>query len=227
MRILFVEDEVKISDAVAYMMRQQHMDVDVAGDGDEGLYLAEKGIYDVIILDVMLPGKTGLEILRSLRQKGDITPVLLLTALDSVQDRVQGLDYGADDYLGKPFAMPELLARVRALSRRLQSAYMLDTLKIGNVELLVDRLQMKVNEEEIKLSFKETQVMEMFMRNPGRVFHKEQILERVWGYDNDVVENNVEIYIHYLRKKLGNTSTVRIQTVRGVGYSLEATEIAK
>lgn len=227
MRILMVEDEVKISDAVAHIMKQNGMQVDVAGDGDEGLILADKRIYDVIILDIMLPGVSGLDILTHLRQQEDYTPVLLLTARDAVHDRVKGLDTGADDYLVKPFAMSELLARVRVLARRLQTTYVSNNLQIGNVGLLVDKLMMEIDGEEVKLSFKEAQVMEMFMRNPGRVFNKEQIMERVWGYENYVVENNVEIHIHNLRKKLGDRATARIETVRGVGYTLEAIKIAE
>ena len=223
MRVLLVEDEPKVSEAVAHVMRQNQFQVDVAADGEEGLILAEKGIYDVIVLDIMLPGMSGLEILTSLRLKGEICPIMLLTARDSVPDRVQGLERGADDYLVKPFAMAEFIARVKALSRRIQSAYISNNiLSIGNIELNTDKLLLQVNKSPVTLTFKETQIMEIFMRNPDQVFTKEHIIERVWGYDNYVVENNVEIYIHHLRKKLGEGSGVRIKTIRGVGYSLEA-----
>jgi DNA-binding response OmpR family regulator len=221
-----VEDESKVSSAVAHVLKKSQIQVDVAADGEEGLIMAESGIYDVLVLDIMLPGLSGLEILQTIRKKGDVTPVLLLTARDSIKDRVKGLDCGADDYLVKPFALPELLARIKALSRRQQLIFIDNNLRIGNIELIADRLLMQVEDQEIKLSFKEAQVMEMFMRNPGRVFTREYIMERIWGFNNYVQDNNVEIYIHYLRKKMGQKATASIVTVRGVGYMLKEKENA-
>ncbi len=226
MRVLMVEDESKVSSAVAHVLKKSQIQVDVAADGEEGLIMAESGIYDVLVLDIMLPGLSGLEILQTIRKKGDVTPVLLLTARDSIKDRVKGLDCGADDYLVKPFALPELLARIKALSRRQQLIFIDNNLRIGNIELIADRLLMQVEDQEIKLSFKEAQVMEMFMRNPGRVFTREYIMERIWGFNNYVQDNNVEIYIHYLRKKMGQKATASIVTVRGVGYMLKEKENA-
>ncbi len=226
MRVLMVEDETKVSSAVVHVLKKSQIQVDVAADGEEGLIMAESGIYDVLVLDIMLPGLSGLEILQTIRKKGDVTPVLLLTARDSIKDRVKGLDCGADDYLVKPFALPELLARIKALSRRQQLIFIDNNLRIGNIELIADRLLMQVEDQEIKLSFKEAQVMEMFMRNPGRVFTREYIMERIWGFNNYVQDNNVEIYIHYLRKKMGQKATASIVTVRGVGYMLKEKENA-
>ncbi len=220
-QILLVEDEVKISDAVANIMTQKGIQVDVADDGDVGLILADRNNYDVIILDIMLPGVSGLDILTHLRLKEDYTTVLLLTASEAVHNRVNSLNTRVDDYMVKPFAMSELSARIGVLAQRLQTTDISNKLEIGNVGLFVDKLLMEVDGEEVKLTFKETQVMQMFMCNPGIVFSKEQIMKCVWGNEKFVVENNVEIHVHNLRKKLGDRSTVRIETIRGVGYTLE------
>ncbi|MHB8074017.1 response regulator transcription factor [Desulfosporosinus fructosivorans] len=221
MRVLIIEDEERISAAIAHTLKQKNYEVDCVEDGNDGLMLAEKGIYDIIILDIMIPGKSGLELLKELRNRGITTPVLLLTALDSITDRVSGLDLGADDYLGKPFSMAELMARIRALSRRIQSVYISKELCLGNMSLDADSLSLNIDKEEIKLTYKEVQFMEMLMRRPGMVFTREQIIDKVWGYDNTVTDNNIEIYIHYLRKKICKASHV-IATVRGIGYTLEA-----
>lgn len=220
MRILLVEDEVRLTDALTHLLRQKKIDVDVANDGDSGLILAQREIYDVIVLDIMLPGKSGLEILKTIRNNGITTPVLLLTARDAVEDRVLGLDSGADDYLVKPFATPELLARIRALSRRIDTTYTGERLSAGNIEFDTNSFTLRIANETIKLSSKESQILELLMKRPGQVFTREQILYRVWGYDADIQENNIEIYVHYLRKKLENRANVEIVTIRGVGYTL-------
>jgi len=221
MRVLLIEDEEKISAAVAHTLKQKHYEVDCAGDGNDGFMLAQKDIYDVIVLDIMLPGKNGMEILKELRHRKNTTPILLLTALDSINDRVSGLDLGADDYLVKPFSMAELMARVRALSRRIPSVYISEALYLGNMRLDADSLTLTIDEEQIKLTYREAQFLEMLMRKPSMVFTREQISDRIWGYENMVNDNNVEIYIHYLRKKISKAS-YRIATVRGIGYTLEA-----
>ena len=221
MRVLIIEDEERISAAIAHTLKQANYEADCVEDGNSGLMLAEKEIYDIIVLDIMIPGKSGLELLKELRSRGKTTPVLLLTALDSTADRVSGLDLGADDYLGKPFSMAELMARIRALSRRIQSVYISKELCLGNMKLDADNLTLTINKEEIKLTYREVQFMEMLMRRPGMVFTREQIIDKIWGYDNTVNDNNIEIYIHYLRKKIGKASHV-IATVRGIGYTLEA-----
>ncbi len=220
MRVLLIEDEEKISAAVAHALKQKHYEVDCAADGNEGFMLAQKDIYDVIVLDIMLPGKSGWEIVKELRSCKNATPVLLLTALASINDRVSGLDLGADDYLVKPFAMAELMARIRALSRRIPAVYISKALHLGNMSLDVDNLTLSIDGQEMKLTYREAQFMEMLMRKPGMVFTREQIIDRIWGYDNLVHDNNIEIYVHYLRKKISKASHL-IATIRGIGYTLE------
>ncbi len=223
MRLLLVEDEERLSEALAYILRKNNYAVDTALDGTSGQYLAETGIYDLIILDRMLPAKDGLQVLRDLRSQGMETPVLLLTAKDAVKDRVEGLDAGADDYLVKPFATEELLARIRALARRKNSKLHGQNLEFAG--LVFDPLQCEVaaGTEKVKLTLKESLLFELLMRNPGQVITREQILDRVWGFDSEVEMNNIEIYIHYLRKKLP-LNGLQIETIRGVGYCLRETE---
>jgi len=221
MRILLIEDEEKISAAVAHTLKQNHYEADCVEDGNDGFMLAQKDIYDVIVLDIMLPGKNGFEILKDLRHRGNTTPILILTAMDSINDRVSGLNLGADDYLVKPFSMAELMARIKALSRRIPSVYISEAICLGNMRLDADTLTLAIDDEAIKLTYREAQFMEMLLRKPGMVFSREQIIDRIWGYDNQVNDNNVEIYIHYLRKKI-NKANYGIVTVRGIGYTLEA-----
>lgn len=222
MRLLLVEDEQRLSEALAYILKKNKYVVDVAYDGEDGQEMATTGTYDLIILDRMLPGKEGVAVLKELRALNITTPVLLLTARDTVEDRVTGLDAGADDYLVKPFATEELLARIRALSRR--QTEQIRSEKIELASLIFDPLSCEItnNQDTIKLTFKESQLLELFMRNLGQVITKEQILDRVWGLDSDVEMNNVEIYIHYLRKKLNwSDCPIRIETIRGIGYCLK------
>lgn len=222
MRLLLVEDEKRLSDALTHIFKKHNMGVDVAYDGETGQEMAETGIYDLIILDRMLPKKEGLMVLKALRGNGIKTPVLLLTARDAVEDRVSGLDAGADDYLVKPFATEELLARIRSLSRRQHDQLHSEKIQVGS--LILDPLHCEATYEDeiIKLTLKETQLLELFMRNRGQVITKEQLLDRVWGLDTAVELNNVEIYIHYLRKKLDlQKCNVKLETVRGIGYRLK------
>lgn len=220
MRILLVEDEKKLTDAIAHILKQNNMDVDVANDGDYGLILAEREIYDVLVLDIMLPGKSGLEILREIRKKGNMTPVLILTARDAIKDRVDGLDLGADDYLVKPFAMAELQARIRALGRRVPAIFTGNIISAGNVELDMDNLLLCIEDEKSNISLKEAHLLELLMKRPGMVLSRELILDHVWGHEVDIQENNVEIYVHHLRKKMSKKANMVIHTVRGVGYTL-------
>ena len=217
MRILFIEDEVKITDALQELCKIQNIDCDVANDGEEGLLFALNPIYDVIVLDIMLPMKSGLEILKEVR---DITtPVLMLTAKGTVDDKVKGLDLGADDYLIKPFSAKELFARIRALSRRPDHEIKGEIISFEDVSFNTKKNMMQTPENEYKLSVKEAKILEMLLKRPNQVFTREQILDRVWGFDKEVNENNIEIYVHNLRKKLANTN-VKIDTIRGVGYTL-------
>lgn len=222
MRILLVEDEQRLADALAYVLKKNKFSVDLAFDGIDGQDMAETGIYDLIILDRMLPGKEGVDILRYLRSKGIKTPVIFLTAKDSVACRVEGLDAGADDYLIKPFSTEELLARVRALSRRSDVNLVGEKITVGLLSIDPYSCEAICENDTIKLTLKETQLLELLMRNCGQVLTKEQILERIWGFDSDVEMNSVEIYIFYLRRKINfEKCKVNIKTIRGVGYCLK------
>lgn len=219
MRILFIEDEKKITDALAELCKIQNIDCDVANDGEEGLLFALNPIYDVIVLDIMLPLKSGLEILKEIRDRDITTPVLLLTAKGTVDDKVKGLDLGADDYLVKPFSAKELFARIRALSRRPDNEIKGECIDFEDVSFNTKKNTLKTPTQEYKLSVKEAKILEMLIKRPNQVFTREQILDRVWGFDKEVNENNIEIYVHNLRKKLADTN-VKIDTIRGVGYTM-------
>ena len=219
MRILFIEDEVKITDALQELCKIQNIDCDVANDGEEGLLFALNPIYDVIVLDIMLPLKSGLEILKEMREQNITTPVLMLTAKGTVDDKVKGLDLGADDYLIKPFSAKELFARIRALSRRPDHEIKGEIIAFEDVSFNTKKNMMITTGNEYKLSVKEAKILEMLLKRPNQVFTREQILDRVWGFDKEVNENNIEIYVHNLRKKLADTQ-VKIDTIRGVGYTL-------
>lgn len=219
MRILFIEDEKKITDALKELCRIQNIDCDVANDGEEGLLFALNPIYDVIVLDIMLPGKNGLEILKEVRDHDITTPILLLTAKGTVDDKVKGLDLGADDYLVKPFSAKELFARIRALSRRPDNEIKGECIDFEDVSFNTKKNTLITKLNEYKLSVKESKILEMLIKRPNQVFTREQILDRVWGFDKEVNENNIEIYVHNLRKKLADTN-VKIDTIRGVGYTM-------
>lgn len=219
MRILFVEDEKKITDALQELCKIQNIDCDVANDGEEGLLFALNPIYDVIVLDIMLPLKSGIEILQQIREQGINTPVLMLTAKGTIDDKVKGLDQGADDYLVKPFSAKELFARIRALGRRPDHGIKGETIEFEDVSFNTKKNVLQTEEKEFKLSVKEAKILEMLLKRPNQVFTREQILDRVWGFDKEVNENNIEIYVHNLRKKILNTQ-VKIDTIRGVGYTL-------
>ncbi|MBQ9384904.1 MAG: response regulator transcription factor [Ruminiclostridium sp.] len=223
MKILIVEDETRLADALVQIFTRNKMIADASYNGIDGLDNALSGIYDVIVLDIMLPGMNGIEVLRELRKEGIKTPVILLTAKDEVSDKVKGLDSGADDYLTKPFATEELLARVRALGRRSASELICsDTLTFSDVSLDLSTYTLSCGNNSVKLGLKEFTIMEMLLRGGSRVLTKENLLVKVWGYESDAEYNNVEVYISFLRKKLGYIrSSVSIKTLRGVGYSLE------
>ncbi|HEX7712873.1 MAG TPA: response regulator transcription factor [Bacillota bacterium] len=218
MRLLLIEDEIKLAKALAHLLEKSGYIVDTATDGEKGLELAQNGNYDLIILDRMLPGKDGIAIIKELRAEGLDMPVIFMTAKDAPKDRVEGLDAGADDYLVKPFATEELLARLRALARRKNRELVGNTINAGG--LILDPLKCMVTRgtEVIQLSVKEALLLELLMRNHGQVVTKELIFERVWGYGSETDFNNIDLYIHYLRKKLNPSCIV---TVRGVGYFLK------
>jgi DNA-binding response OmpR family regulator len=221
-RILLVEDEINLSDALVYTLKKNNYIIDAAFDGIEGQRMAETGIYNVIILDRMLPGKEGLQVLRDLRKQKITTPVLILTAKDLIKDRVEGLDSGADDYLIKPFSKDELLARIRALGRRYTDEISNEELKVGFLSFHLLKGEIKVNEKVIKLTSKESQILEIMIKNEDIVITKEQLLDRIWGFQSDVELNNIEVYISYLRKKLARANCgIVIETIRGSGYCLK------
>jgi len=220
MHVLLVEDDVRISRVVQRALSEVGHDVDVAHDGAEGLARAEDTPYDLLVLDVMLPERDGFSIARELRRQRQRTPILMLTARDAVADRVRGLDAGADDYLPKPFALEEFLARVRALGRRAHDAT--DKLTVGDLTLDPDRHEVIRGDKSIELTAKEFDLLAYLMRNTGRVLSKPQITEHVWGYDSEATSNVVEIYIHYLRDKIDRGfSRPLIRTIRGVGYTIK------
>lgn len=220
MRLLIVEDEKDLRDIVKKRLTKESYSVDACGDGLEAQDYIAVTSYDVIILDIMLPGKDGLEILKELRQEGDDTPVLMLTARDGIEDRVRGLDLGADDYLVKPFSFEELLARIRVLMRRTTSAVS-NRLVVGNLILDRDTRKVERDGKELKLSSKEFMVLEYLMRNPNIILSRNQIEQSVWSYDFEGGSNVIDVYIRYLRKKIDEGfETKLIHTVRGAGYVL-------
>ena len=221
MYILVVEDERRLAQVVRKVLEEEGHTVDVAHDGEEGLALAMDGSHDVIVLDILLPGIDGVEVCRTLRASRVDTPVLLLTALDAVADRVRGLDAGADDYLPKPFAFQELLARLRALGRRRVQAREPDQLRTADLLLDLRRRRAERAGSTIELSPREFALLEFLMRNEGRVVSRTQILDHVWGYDYSPDSNLVDVYVTYLRRKIDRGHDRRlIRTVRGTGYAL-------
>ncbi len=221
MYILVVEDEHRLAQVIRRVLEEEGHTVDLAYDGEDGLAMAMEGSHDVIVLDILLPGLDGIEVCQSLRQNRVDTPVLLLTALDDVQDRVRGLDAGADDYLSKPFAFQELLARLRALGRRRVEAREATRLESGDLVVDLNRRRAERAGRVIELSPKEFALLEFLVRNRGRVVTRTQILDHLWGYDHVPESNLVDVYVSYLRHKIDrNQEHKLIRTVRGVGYAL-------
>lgn len=222
MRILIVEDEVALAEALVQIFGKNKYISDACYDGVSGLDNALTGIYDVIILDIMLPKMNGLDVLQQIRLNRISTPVILLTAKDEISDKVKGLDYGADDYLTKPFATDELLARIRTVVRRNSNVICDNILSYADISLNLFTYELICEQNTVKLGLKEYSIMEMFLKNKGMVMSKENLIEKIWGYESDAEYNNVEVYISFLRKKLIHIhSNVSIKTVRGVGYRLE------
>lgn len=221
MNILVVEDERNLADAICEILKGEGFRADVTYDGTTGLSLGKTGMYDAIILDVMLPGMDGLEVVRELRRQGVATPVLMLTARTSIEDKVDGLDAGADDYMTKPFETIELLARLRALTRRTGDV-LLEEASFGDLRLDLATHDLSCGERSVHLSGKEFEVMKMLMSSRARVVSKQDLLLRAWGGSADASENSVEAYVSFLRKKLNHLkSKVQITTLRMLGYRLE------
>ena len=220
MKILIVEDEHLIATSLKKGLEQEHYTVDLAFDGLEGYDLAASGEYDIILLDLMLPGLDGISICQKLRSENIHTPILMLTAKSQLDDKVKGFDVGADDYLTKPFAFEELLARIRALSRRPQQT----TNKVLTlVDLTIDttNYQVKRGNKEIRLSSKEYSLLECLVRHTGQILNKDQIIQYVWSYESDILPNTVEVYIRNLRQKIDQPFKKKlIQTIRGFGYKI-------
>lgn len=222
MRVLLVEDEEGLSQALVEIFKKNRIGIDAVLDGNEGLKFAESGIYDVLILDIMLPGLDGISILKKLRANKNNVPVIFLTAKDDLSDKISGLDAGADDYLTKPFSTDELLARVRALSRR-KGEIKEEDVTFGDLTLSKKNCELQsAKGEAIKLSLKEYQILDLLFENPHQIITKEQLIEKIWGGDSNAEYNNVEVYISFIRKKIENLKVgIRIRTARGIGYSLE------
>lgn len=221
MKLLYAEDEEEMSEAVCDILTYHKYMVDAVYDGQEALDYARAENYDGIILDVMMPKKSGLEVLKTLRSEGNRTPVLLLTAKSEVEDRIEGLDLGADDYLPKPFVMGELLARIRAMLRRRED-FTPDILTCGNISLNMSSFELSTPKETVALPKLEYRLMETFLLNQGMYLSADQLLEKVWGYETDAEVGTVWVYISNLRKKLAALSAnVEIQAKRNIGYRLE------
>ena len=222
MRVLIVEDEVRLAETLQDLLETEHYTADICHDGESGLDNALSDIYDLVVLDVMLPKRDGFSVLRELRQAGKTVPVLMLSARSELSDRVTGLDSGADYYLTKPFEPKELLACVRMLTRRQPEQRLSNALEFGDLRLELDSMQLSCGERSVRLSRKEFDMMELLMRSREMVLTKESLLLKIWGYESDAEDNNVEVYISFLRKKLEHLrSRVKIKTIRMVGYCLE------
>lgn len=225
MRLLLAEDERDLADALEAMLKHNNYSVDTVDNGQDALDYLMLDDYDGAILDVMMPKMDGVTVVRKLRENKKNTPVLLLTAKSEVEDKVYGLDSGADDYLTKPFVIKELLARVRSMTRR-QATFTSNVLELGNVSLSKYTFELSTDKDKVRLSNKEYQIMEMLMRNPGNVIQTEQFLERIWGYDSDSEINVVWVNISYLRKKLkALDANIQIKATRNVGYTLEIVDV--
>ena len=219
MNVLLVDDEKDLTNALAAILKQHNYTVDCAYNGEDGLEYALSGIYDVIVLDVMMPKMNGFETLKAIRTKKIETPVLMLTAKSDVADKIDGLNFGADDYITKPFDTQELLARIKALLRR-SSQYKDNVLSVGNTVLDRDTFELVVGSKKMALGKKEFQIMEILLINAGKCVEKERLIEKIWGYDSEAEYNTIEVYISFLRKKLAAIgSNAEIRSLRGIGYT--------
>ena len=222
MQVLIVEDDIRLAQALGQILEENHYQVDLVHDGDQGLAYAESGSYDVILLDVMLPRKSGLEVVAELRRANVATPVLMLTARTTVQDKITGLDSGADDYMTKPFSPAELLAHLRALTRR-QGQVVFEKIDFGDISLNLESHDLSCGSKSINLSYKEFSIANILISSKGQIVSKDMLISKVWGVESSAVDNNVEAYISFLRKKLKFLgSNTQIETVRKVGYRLES-----
>ncbi len=221
MRLLLAEDEQGLSDALCAVLKHANYTVDAVYNGEDALDYLRTGVYDGAILDIMMPKRDGISVLKTARAEGITLPILLLTAKSEVDDRVTGLDAGADDYLTKPFAMKELLARIRVMTRR-KSETTDNTLTFGGLSLDTLTFEIKCGEKSVRLANKEFQMLHMLMANPGQIISTEKFMDKIWGWDSETELNVVWVYISYLRKKMASIdSDVKITAVRNIGYTLE------
>lgn len=224
MQILIIEDEKNLASALVQIVKEQKWQAVAVYDGDEGCQMACKMPFDMVILDVMLPGMNGNEIVKVMRQNKIETPVLMLSALSEVSDKVSGLTNGADDYMAKPFSPDELIARIHALTRR-KGEIILNQLEYEDLILDLDQNELKCQNRNVHLSYKEFEIMRLFMMHPSMLFSKEELINQVWGSDSEAIDNNVEVYISFLRKKLSFLkSRVNVKSIRKVGYRLEVSQ---
>ena len=222
MKVLIIEDEYSLADAISETLKNDNFNVSIETNGEDGEDEALTENYDLILLDVMLPKKNGFDILRTLGQAKIKTPVIMLTAKSEIEDKLNGLEHGADDYITKPFAMRELMARVKAVLKRTNNIENTECLEYGDLVLDFKNAKLKCNDSEIQISGKELELLEQLLINKNQISSKESLIERIWGYDSDAEYNNVEVYITFIRRKLKLIdSEVTIKAVRGVGYKLE------
>lgn len=220
MKILLVDDEIQLTDALSVILKKNNYSVDVSNDGECGLDMALSGIYDLIILDIMMPKIDGLNLLKTLRNNKFSTPVLMLSAKSEISDKIEGLNLGADDYLTKPFSTDELLARIKALLRR-KETFTGDVLSYGDILLNRDTIELFCGDNHLSLGKKEFQILEMLILNQGKNIDKDRFIEKIWGYDTDAEYNTIEVYVSFLRKKLTAVgSKTEIKSIRGIGYTL-------
>ena len=220
MKILLVDDEKQLTEALSVILKKNNYSVDCAFNGEDGLDMALTGIYDLIVLDIMMPAPDGLTVLKTLRKKGINCPILMLTAKSDIADKIDGLNLGADDYLTKPFVTDELLARIKALLRR-KEKFTGDVLSFGDILLDRDTFELVKDSKKITLGKKEFQILEMLILNAGKSIDKERFIEKIWGYDTDAEYNTIEVYVSFLRKKLlAVGAKTEIKSIRGIGYTL-------
>ncbi len=222
MRILIIEDEYPLADAISETLKKENFNVDIVTDGIDGENEALTGIYDLILLDIMLPGKDGFEILQSIKQEKIKTPVIMLTAKSQMNDKLQGLENGADDYITKPFHTRELLARIKNILKRTNGVESINKLEFGDLTLNLDTCKISCSENSIVINGKELELLQLLMVNKGQVVDREVFANKIWGYDSEAEYNNVEVYITFIRRKFKILKTnVKIKAIRGIGYKLE------
>lgn len=219
MRILLAEDDKRLSKMISFLLKKENYVVDCVYDGEEAIDYAALSDYDIILLDWMMPKKDGLQVCRQLRKQNNQVVILMLTARDALDDRIEGLDSGADDYLAKPFEFPELLARIRALSRRISKTFYDDITQYRQLKFNCANAILSYDDKEVSLSPREGQLMELLLRNPQQILPREQIISKIWGYDTEINSNTLDVTMKSLRQKLAQLNIINcIQTIRGIGY---------